>query len=167
MEIFGYVKRREFLPLSGFKLVGAYAFITLFTFVLTFFVLPLGAFKLHFFQAGIFLAAFLFGPWAGAAAGALASSYVGLFVQHNPWIIVGNAILGLAAGYFYMKKDAVRAVLAAYGIQLPYLLATDYFLAGMPLAFLSGLVFLLLAENAASALIASSLRAPLFRALKQ
>ena len=147
---FGFLResRREFLPLNSFYRRFALAALGALAFGLTFLVFPFAQWELHFFQAALFASAFLFGPLAGAAVGFLSSSYNGLYVIHNPWILGGNAILGFAAAYFYTRMHPVKAALAAYAVQLPYLLITDIYLMQMPLGVVAGLVFTLLAENA-------------------
>ena len=77
--------------------------IVAFSVLLNFFVFKFSDFNLHFFQIGIFTASFLFGPLAGGLIGAVSSSYSGLFVLHNPWILGGNFILGYFTALFYKK----------------------------------------------------------------
>ena len=144
--------KREFLPINSFCRWSALAALGAIAFGLTFLVFPFSQWELHFFQAAVFSSAFLFGPLAGAAVGFVSSSYNGLYILHNPWILGGNAILGFAAAYFYTRMHPVKAVLAAYAVQLPYLLATDIYLAQMPVAVVAGLVLTLLAENLICAL---------------
>ena len=139
--------RREFLPLNSFCRWFALASLGALAFGLTFLVFPFAQWELHFFQAAVFASAFLFGPLAGAAVGFLSSSYNGLYVIHNPWILGGNAILGFSVAYFYVRMHPVKAVLAAYAVQLPYLLATDIFLVSMPVAAVIGIAITLLVEN--------------------
>lgn len=124
------------------------------TLLLTFLVLPIGQLKVHLFQAGIFTAGFLFGPWIGALVGGLSSSYVALAVLNNPWVIGGNAILGFLAAYFYRKIHPIKAVMIAYLIQIPYLVLTDIYLARMPLSVVIGIVQVLFIGNLLSATVA-------------
>lgn len=138
--------RREFLPLNSFYRWFALAALGALAFGLTFLVFPFAQWELHFFQAAVFSSAFLFGPLAGAAVGIVSSAYTGLYVIHNPWIIGGNAILGLAVAYFYTRMHPVKAALAAFAVQLPYLLLTDIYLASTPLSFEAGIVFTLFVE---------------------
>ena len=139
-------KKREYLPLNSFMRLSALAAIAVIAFGLTFLIFPFAGWELHFFQAGIFAAAFLFGPLAGAAVGALSSSYNGLYVLHNPWIIGGNALLGFTAAYFFTRMHPMKAVLAAFAIQVPYLIATDVFLMSMPAAIFTGILATLFIE---------------------
>ena len=138
--------KREFLPLNSFCRWSALAALGALAVGLTFLVFPFEQWELHFFQAAVFASAFLFGPLAGFAVGAVSSAYTGLYVIYNPWIIGGNAILGLAAAYFYTRMHPVKAALAAYAVQLPYLLVTDIYLASTPISFEAGLAVTLLAE---------------------
>ena len=138
--------KREFLPLNSFYRWSALVALGAIAFGLTFLVFPFSQWELHFFQAAVFASAFLFGPFAGLAVGAVSSAYTGLYVIHNPWIIGGNAILGLAAAYFYTRMHPVKAALAAFAVQLPYLLVTDIYLASTPISVEAGLAFTLLVE---------------------
>lgn len=147
MAVVSSISTKKFVLINSFVAVAALISLSLITFFLTFLVLPFQHLRIHFFQAGIFTTAFLFGPLTGALVGGLTSSYTALAVLHNPWIIGGNAILGFFAAYFYRKMHPVKAVLAAYLIQLPYLVITDIFLAHMPLNIVKGIVFLLFYEN--------------------
>ena len=153
---FGFAKgtKREFLSLNS--LMRAFALLSLFsiTFGLTFLVFPFAEWKLHFYQAGIFTAGFLFGPLAGAAVGALSSSYNALYVLHNPWIIGGNALLGFAAAYFYTRMHPLKAALAGFAVQVPYLIVTDIYLMNMPVSTVAGITLTLLAANTICALAA-------------
>ena len=139
--------REGFLQLNSYARWAALLSLGALTFGLTFLVFPFADWRLHFFQAGIFASAFMFGPLAGLAVGAASSAYNGLYVINNPWIIGGNAILGLSAAYFYTRMHPMKAALAAYAVQLPFLLATDIYFVHMPVAVVVGLVFTLLAEN--------------------
>jgi len=154
----------RFLPVDSFIRAFALISIAVLTFALTFMVFPFMEWRMHFFQLGIFVSSFLFGPFAGAAVGALSSSYNGLFVIHNPWIIGGNALLGFFTAYLYTRTTPFRAAMGAYAIQLPYLVATDVFLVGMPFAVVAGIVLTLFAENIICAFVAVSM-APHLRAM--
>jgi len=148
---------KKFLQINSLSATLAFTSLALITLVLTFLVLPLANLRIHFFQAGIFTTAFLFGPLAGALVGGLTSSYVALAIMHNPWIIGGNALLGFFSAYFYTKNHPVKAALLAYAIQLPYLIFTDIFLAHMPVYTVSGIVLILFFENLICGLIATTL----------
>ena len=145
----------KFLEINSFVRLFALVSLAVLTFSLAFAVVPFMEWKLHFFQLGIFLTAFLFGPLAGAVVGALSSSYNGLFVINNPWIIGGNAILGLSAAYLYTRTTPFKAALGAFAIQLPYLFVTDFLLVHMPFPVVTMIALTLLAENLLCALAAS------------
>ncbi len=153
-----------FVPADSFITVAGMVTLALVTFLLAFVVFPFAGLQIHLFQLGIFLAAFIFGPLAGGAVGALASSYNALVVIDNPWIIGGNAILGAAAAYLYTRTTPFRAALGAFTIQLPYVVLTDMFLTDMPSQVVLTIALTLLAENIICAVMASKL-APHLRAI--
>lgn len=103
--------------------------------------------RIHFFQYLIFLAAVIYGPFGGAISGAFGSVYTALALN-NPYIVVGNIILGFFVGFFVRKGlNAVVAVLMAYAIQLPWLWVTDVYLAHMPVGVVNMIVIALLISN--------------------
>jgi len=104
-------------------------------------------FKLHFFQIGIFAAAMLYGPLGGAVSGGIGSAYSAI-LMNNPYIIIGNIILGFFAGLFMRHGwHTVISVLAAYLIQLPWLWISDIYFAGMPVIVVKGVVAALFFSN--------------------
>ncbi len=109
--------------------------------------------RIHFFQYLIFLAAMIYGPAGGAMAGAFGSIHTAIAL-HNPYIVIGNIILGVFVGLFYKRINIVLAVLLAYAIQLPWLWMTDIYLAGMPVNVVNGVVLGLLVSNTIMAFIA-------------
>jgi hypothetical protein len=114
---------------------------------------PFG-FKIHFFQFAIFLAAAIYGPTGGMLAGLTGSLYSAA-VMSNPYIAVGNAILGAFTGLFMRYKfNTIVAVALAFLIQLPWLIGTDYFLIGMPLKAIWMLVVALAVSNTVWAALA-------------
>jgi uncharacterized membrane protein len=147
----------KFLEMNSFLRIFALLSLAVLTFALTFAVVPFMEWKLHLFQVGIFTTAFLFGPFAGAAVGALSGSYTGLFVLSNPWIIGGNAILGFSAAYLYTRTTPFKAAMGAFAIQLPYLFITDILFVGMPLAIVTMIALTLLVTNIFCAFIAATL----------
>ncbi len=153
-----------FVPADSYIAVAGMISLALVTFLLAFVVFPFAGLQLHLFQLGIFLAAFIFGPLAGGAVGALASSYNALIVIDNPWIIGGNAILGVAAAYLYTRTTPFRAALGAFAIQVPYVVLTDIFLSDMPTQVVFTIALTLLAENIVCAFMASKL-SPHLRAI--
>ncbi len=111
-------------------------------------------FKIHFFQAAIFIAALIYGPMGGLASGLVGSAYSAVIV-HNPYIIVGNVILGFFVGLF--AKYGIKTVFAvwlAFLIQLPWLVITDYYLVSLPMAFIISLIIALAVSNTIWAIVA-------------
>lgn len=102
--------------------------------------------RIHFFQYFIFVSAFIFGPAGGVLSGGLGSLYTAIALN-NPYIAVGNMILGGFAGFFMKKTGIIPAVLSAYLIQLPWLWLTDVYLAGMQIRYVNMIVLALLASN--------------------
>jgi hypothetical protein len=104
-------------------------------------------FKLHFFQIAIFIAALTYGPTGGLLSGLFGSAYSAI-AMGNPYIAVGNAILGFMLGIFARYGfSTVVAVLLAFAVQLLWLIPTDLFLMGMPMKILLMLIAALLASN--------------------
>jgi hypothetical protein len=84
----------------------------------------------------------------------------------NPFILVGNAVLGFFTGYFTEKGfSPVAAVMLAFAIQLPWLAVTDHLLMGLSWAFIGGLAVSLAASNLLWAVAASWAAGPLRRLL--
>ena len=123
---------------------------------------PFG-FKIHFFQAAIILAALIYGPIGGLMSGITGSMFSAI-LMNNPYIIIGNAILGFFTGIFlrYGVKT-IYAVLFAYLIQLPWLVLTDYYLVHLPWPFIQALIIALLISNTVWALVAHHSHKPLRR----
>ncbi|HOH73918.1 MAG TPA: ECF transporter S component [Syntrophales bacterium] len=120
-------------------------------------------FKIHTFQAAIFLAAAVLGPWGGLVSG-LAGSLWAALVMANPWLLVGNGILGFCTGLFVRRGfSLLPAVWLAFSIQLLWLIPTDYFLAGLSGAFIRELILALLLSHTCWALVVAPLREPLRR----
>jgi uncharacterized membrane protein len=123
-------------------------------------------FKIHFFQAAVFIAALIYGPFGGMLSGFVGSFYSAL-IMHNPYIAVGNAILGFFVGLFARHGfNTVIAVLLAYIIQLPWLVATDYYLVHLPLPFIRALVIALAVSNTLWAAVAHYSAKPIKAALR-
>jgi len=145
--------RQVFIPEIrwSYKTIAVLLFLAVMPNVLGYFSFstPFG-FNIHLFQYLIFLAALLYGPAGGGISGAAGSIYPA-FALHNPYIIIGNMILGIFVGLFSKKTSIFLAVLAAYAIQLPFLWITDVYLAGMPVNIVQVVVFVLLIENILSA----------------
>jgi hypothetical protein len=104
-------------------------------------------FKVHFFQAAVFIAALIYGPVGGLLSGLFGSAY-STIIMGNPYIAVGNAILGFMVGIFVRYGfSTIVAVLLAFVIQLFWLIPTDLFLMNMPLKVLFMLIAALFASN--------------------
>lgn len=104
-------------------------------------------FRIHFFQYLIFIVAATYGPIGAAAVGAIGSVYTAVAL-HNPYLIIGNVILGFFAGLFVKRTASiVVAAMAAYLIQLPWLWISDVYLAGMPHPAVKVAVVSLLVSN--------------------
>lgn len=111
--------------------------------------------RIHFFQIMIFLAAMIYGPLGGALSGAVGSVYVAMAL-HNPYVVVGNIILGLFTGIFYRKGlHLIIAAFLAYLIQMPWLYVTDVYLANMPVPLVQIIVVSLLVSDLLWAAIAN------------
>jgi uncharacterized membrane protein len=123
-------------------------------------------FKVHFFQIAIFLAAAIYGPSGGALSGFIGSFYAAIAMS-NPYIVFGNALLGFFVGYLIRENiHLISAVLAAFCIQLPWLIVSDYFLTGMPLNAIGNIVITLAVSNIIWAVIISRIIKPIRGTIK-
>ncbi len=103
--------------------------------------------RIHFFQYAIFLAALLYGPIGGLVSGTIGSVYVALALN-NPYIMIGNMILGFCFGLFIRYGwNFIVAVLTAYAIQLPWLWVTDVYFVNMPVPAVNTIIISLLVSN--------------------
>jgi uncharacterized membrane protein len=110
--------------------------------VLGFFMIPIGLASIHLMQLPIILTGLSLGSWAGGLvgfAGAVVMAY--RLSPPNPYILLGNAILGFFTGLFYSRLKEVGgrpiipqliSVLAAYIVQAPYVYVTDIYLMPIP-----------------------------------
>lgn len=118
-------------------------------------------FKIHFFQLAIFMAALIYGPIGGLIAGGVGSVY-SAFLVSNPYLIVGNMLLGFFVGLFAKYGiPVILAVLLGFLVQLPWLLLTDYYLIHMPLMVIMMLVVALFVSNMIWAVLANFTYKPL------
>jgi hypothetical protein len=96
----------------------------------------------------------IYGPIGGLISGTIGSIYTA-FALNNPYLIIGNIILGTLFGLFIrLKWNVILAVLTAYIIQLPWLLYTDIYLINMPVNIVKGIVIALFVSNILWAAIA-------------
>jgi len=122
-----------------------------------------GELKIHTFQVAIFLAASLLGPLGGLLSGLIGSLFSALTLS-NPYLMIGNAILGFFTGWFLRRGiRPVFAVWMAFCFQLLWLIPADYFLAGLSLSFIQNLVLMLFLSNTLWAAVAARLSGPLKR----
>lgn len=146
-----------FLPKQFFsrKGIALFSFLVLLPNLCGLIVLPnVFGLKIHFFQYFIFIAAILFGPFGGAISGTFGSAFVAMSMG-NPYILVGNAILGFFTGLLAKRLGVMKAVAIAYFIQLPWLLFSDIVLAGMPPAIVQSIAISLLFSNLALGFVAA------------
>jgi uncharacterized membrane protein len=129
------------------KTISMLSFLALLPNVLGMINLSAAGFKIHFFQYAIFIAAAIYGPVGGAISGGIGSIYSATLMS-NPYILVGNIILGTFAGFF-MKKgyNMILAVFFAYLIQMPWLYLTDVYLVGMPVSLVINIMVALLISD--------------------
>jgi len=147
----------------GTKFVAFVAAMGALSNVLGFIVVPAGPMTFHLIQLPI--------VFSGLAVGSLAGGLVGFFgafvmsftlPKPNPYLIVGNAILGFLTGTFYSKLRHMSSkpilpqmisVLLACALQMPYVYVTDVYLMGMPSLVVLGILVVLLVEDVISTLI--------------
>ena len=111
--------------------------------------------KIHFFPAAVFLAAVGFGPAGGLIAGITGSLYSAVALG-KPWLIAGNALLGFLTGFFFRRTSKIiLSVLLAFAVQLPWLILSDYYFAGLSPLFIAKLVMVLFLGNLLWALLIS------------
>lgn len=104
-------------------------------------------FKIHFFQLGIIIASLAYGPFGGLISGMIGSIYPAM-ITSNPYIIIGNMILGFVAGYLIrLKWNIIVATLTAFMIQMPWLILSDYYFMGLSTTFIIGLIIALAISN--------------------
>lgn len=122
------------------KTISLLALLAIFPNILGLFNLTVFGVRVHFFQYLIFLAAIIYGPIGGVISGAFGSLYTAIALN-NPYVIIGNIILGSLFGLFVrLKWNIILAVLSAYLIQLPWLWVTDIYFAHMPINVVKGIV---------------------------
>ncbi|MBU2100986.1 hypothetical protein KKG83_07570 [Candidatus Micrarchaeota archaeon] len=104
-------------------------------------------FKFHVFQYVIFLAALIYGPFGGAVSGGFGSIFTALTLN-NPYLILGNIILGAVFGLLLKKGVPLfKAGLTAFLAQIPFLYFTDVYLIGMNSTVVQKLIIALFLGN--------------------
>lgn len=133
--------------------------------VLGFFTIPLGIAEIHVMQLPIILTGLALGPGAGGLVGFLGAAVMAFRLRPpNPYILLGNAMLGFFTGLFYLHLRKMKGrpiipqvicVMGAYVLQVPYVYVTDVYLMSMPSAIvLTGILPKLLLEDTISVLLA-------------
>ena len=131
----------------NWKTISLLASLAVFPNILGLFQSQIFGVRIHYFQYLVFLAAIIYGPSGGIISGAFGSVFTAV-VLHNPYIIIGNMLLGGLTGIFLKYKlHIIIAALLAYLIQLPWLWITDVYLAHMPVSAVKGIVVALLVSN--------------------
>jgi uncharacterized membrane protein len=110
--------------------------------VLGYFSIPIGLTTIHLMQLPIILTGLSLGSWAGGLVGFIgATSMAYNLSPPNPYILLGNALLGFLTGMFYSRLKnmgwrsiipQVLSVLGAFIIQVPYVYITDVYLMPIP-----------------------------------
>jgi len=131
--------------------------------ILALFVLPIGVMSVHFIQIPIILTGFVLGPVAGGLVGFAGATSMALTLPRvNPYILLGNAILGAFTGLFYgrirksWRRPLVPQILSALGacmVQFPYVYVTDVYLMGMPQPVVMVIIVALFVEDLISIFI--------------
>ena len=132
------------------KLVAFIAVMCAVANVLGFFTIPLGIAEIHLMQLPIILTGLALGPAAGGLIGFLGAAVMAFRLRPpNPYILLGNAILGFFTGLFYLRLKKIKgrpiipqviSVLGAYILQFPYVYVTDVYLMSMPSAIVLTLI---------------------------
>ena len=158
------------MTINGVKLyrrmAAAFFLLIVFPFVLSLINLEFAQqWKVHFFPAAIILAALIFGATGGLAAG-IAGSLYSAFLLGNPYLMLGNAILGFCTGIFYSKTDKlILSVFLAFICQLPWLVVSDYYFMHLSGEFILRLVVVLFLADILWAALISIMNKPLHKHL--
>ncbi len=110
--------------------------------VLGFLTIPIGVTDIHLMQLPIILAGLSLGSWLGGLTGFIGAAVMAYRLRPpNPYILLGNAILGFLTGWFYSRIKKMRgrpvipqllSVLGAIVVQFPYIYVTDVYLMPIP-----------------------------------
>jgi uncharacterized membrane protein len=77
--------------------------------VLGFFTIPIGIAEIHLMQLPIILTGLALGPCSGGLVGFIGAAVMAFRLRPpNPYILLGNAILGFMAGMFYSRLKNMR-----------------------------------------------------------
>ncbi|MFQ6075246.1 MAG: ECF transporter S component [Candidatus Bathyarchaeia archaeon] len=131
--------------------------------ILALVAIPIGITSIHLIQLPIILTGLVLGPLAGGLVGFVGAVTMAFtLLKPNPYILLGNAILGGLTGLFYryLGKRGWRpiipqtvSVLIAYAVQMPYVYVTDIYLMGMPQPIVLVIILKLLLEDLVSVFI--------------
>lgn len=149
------------------KTIILLSFLAIFPNILGLYSTTIFGVRIHFFQYLIFLAALIYGPAGGLISGAFGSLYTAIAL-HNPYVIMGNIILGTLFGLFVrLKWNLIIAAITAYLIQMPWLWVTDIYLANMPMKVVKGIVVALFFSDILWAAVAGLTYKKMKRAIQQ
>ena len=91
------------------KLVAFIAVMCAVANILGFLTIPLGIAEIHLMQLPIILTGLALGPGAGGLVGFLGAAVMAFRLRPpNPYILLGNAILGFFTGLFYLRPKKSR-----------------------------------------------------------
>jgi uncharacterized membrane protein len=77
--------------------------------ILGFFTIPIGIAKIHLMQLPIILTGLALGPCSGGLVGSIGAVVMAFRLRPpNPYILIGNAILGFMTGMFYSRLKNMR-----------------------------------------------------------
>jgi uncharacterized membrane protein len=123
------------------KLIAFVAVMCAVSNVLGFFTIPLGVAAIHLMQLPIILTGLALGPAVGGLVGCIGAATMAFRLSPpNPYILLGNAILGFFTGLLYRRLrkiggrpiiPQVISVLGALVVQFPYVYVTDVYLMSM------------------------------------
>jgi len=125
--------------------------------------LSIGQLTIHLLQLPIILTGLVLGALAGGAVGLVGAILGALTLSPpNPYIIIGNAILGFFTGLLYDRLRGMKtapivpqsfALAGAFLLQAPYAYVTDVYLMAIPSAIAQLLLLTLFIEDTLSLLI--------------
>ncbi len=132
--------------------------------ILGYLSIPIGTTTIHFMQLPIILSGLALGSLAGGIVGFIGATVMAFTLPTpNPFILLGNAILGFFTGFFYLRLKGKKppivpqflAVIGAIIINFPYVYFTDVYLMSMASPLVLSLILpKLLLEDIISLLVA-------------